>query len=92
MFEEQLLDRSQTTRIGIHDVLTGATMNVNIDKTRSDDGIAKIHHADCWGNRARSSRAGLDDHMIFNQKYGLFHGLKRCVQTICGEGNHQLKR
>jgi hypothetical protein len=67
-------------------------MNMNVHEARRENGIAKVHHPDSGGNFAQGSRGEIDNHVIVHQEQRLIHSLDRRVQTICGKGNHLLKR
>src|ERR1700733_14342680 len=67
-------------------------MNMNVHEAGRENGIAKVHHPSPRRNFTRGSRTPLDNHVIIHQKQRLIHSLERCVKTICGKGDHLLKR
>ena len=40
----------------------------------------------------KSAKCRVNNDAVFHQKQRLFHALQRCVETVCGKGNHQLNR
>src|SRR3989449_6267556 len=81
--------RGQRFRIRFHNVMPGATMNVNVNKARRKDCVLQIHDAAIRGDLAVRARAEPTDNAILDQQQGLVNPLHRCQQRCRSQRNHE---
>ena len=87
MAREQAIESPSPGRIGIHNVMASATVDVNVDKSRSQNGLREVNYFDTVRKRASRLRRDLNNSVVFNQKAGTVHVFERGIEAACEEGN-----
>src|SRR5207253_7597480 len=83
------VQRGHLVRIRYHNVVPGATMNVNVNKAWRKDCVLQIHDAAICRDLAVRARAEPADDAILDQQQGLVDPLHRCQQRCRSQRNHE---
>src|SRR5579884_2264488 len=67
MAGKQALDIGQRVRVGVHDVVAGCAVDVQVDVARDKDGIAEINKFCASGERPFAARREFANHTVFDQ-------------------------
>jgi hypothetical protein len=80
---QQLFDCRERLGAFVHDVVSGAAMNVKIDETRRHHVIAEIEERDSSGNIAAALSGNFENASLLDEHEGMLDGLSR-GQKPCG--------
>ena len=68
-----------------HQVESGAAMNVNVKKSRSEDGVAKVNDGGVGWNILTGTRGNVINSAVLNEQQWVLNLFDGCEETSCGE-------
>ncbi len=89
MPREQLLDRRQRLGGVVHDVISGAAVNVQINVTRRHHAVAEVGHRNPGGNLAAAASGNFEDTSLLDEHQRLLDGVSRSQQPSSGKSQHR---
>ena len=89
MPRQQLLDRRQRLGGIVHDVISGAAVNVKINVTRRDYATAEVGYGNSGGNLATTPSGNLDDVSVLDEHERMLDGASRRKQPSSSKGQHR---
>src|ERR1700704_140012 len=89
MPREQLLDRRQRFVSIVHDVISGAAVNVEINVTRRDYAMAEVRRRNSGGNLAAAPSGNVDDASLLDEHERMLDGASRRKQPSSSKSQHR---
>src|ERR1035437_4591993 len=89
MPREQLFDRRQRLGGIVHDVVSGAAVNVKINVTRRHHAIAEVGHRNSGGNLPAGPRGNFEDASLLDEHERMLDGVRRSQQSSSSKSPHR---
>src|SRR6266404_6384740 len=89
MSREQLFNRRQRLGGIVHDVVSGAAVNVKINVTRCDSVVAKVGRRSSRGNLAAAPSGNIDDTSLLDEHERMLDSVSRSQQPSSSKGQHR---
>jgi hypothetical protein len=85
---DQTFDRGQRLDAIVHDVISGAAVNVKIDVTRRYYGVAEVDQGDSGGKLAAAPSGNFDELSLLDEHQRMLDGVRRSQQSSRSKSRH----
>ena len=86
---QQLLDGRQRLRGIVHDVVSGAAVNVKIEVAGRDDAMAEVGHGNSGGDLPAALRGNFENASLFDEQERMLDDVGRSQQSSSSKSQHR---